>query len=133
MDDRELVARFEDCTLPPHCFHHRAHVRIAWIYLREHPLLSALTRFRDSIQRYAGSLGALAKYHETVTFAFVFLIHERMQLAPHDTFDAFAAANEDLFGDILSRYYSKDTLASEVARRTFVMPDAVVGSRLSVD
>lgn len=123
VDDREFVEQFEACTLPSRLFHHRNHVRLAWLYLTEAPLLDALVRFRTSLQRYAGSLDASAKYHETVTFAFLFLIHERMQRAHATTFDEFAEANPDLFENILSRYYTAETLRSDLARRIFVMPD----------
>lgn len=122
MDDRELIASFEACTLPPAEFTHRNHVRVAWLYLREASVLEALARFVASVRRYAGSLGASAKYHETITFAFVFLIHERMQHTPATTFDDFAAANPDLFEDILGRYYAPEILASDRARTTFVLP-----------
>jgi hypothetical protein len=133
VDDREFVAQFESCTLPPELFDHRNHVRLAWVYLKEEPLLGALDRFRRSLKRYAGSLGASAKYHETITFAFLFLIHERMQPAPPaETFDAFAERNPELFEKILLRYYREETLASALAREVFVMPDAVAGSGLRV-
>ena len=122
MRDRDFVEAFETCTLPPEELPHRAHVRLAWLYLREGSLLDTLTRYSEGIKRYAGSLGASAKYHETITWAFLFLIHERMQHSRAETFDAFAAENEDLFGPILERYYTKDALASELARRTFVLP-----------
>ncbi|HEX8619436.1 MAG TPA: hypothetical protein VF911_17780 [Thermoanaerobaculia bacterium] len=123
-DDRTFVTQFEACTLPPAQFDHRNHVRLAWLYLRDAPLLAALSRFRTSLQRYAGSLGAGAKYHETITFAFLFLIHERMmQSGPHSSFGAFAAAHPDLFEPILLRYYRAETLSSERARRSFVLPD----------
>lgn len=121
MDDLELITAFENCTLPPAEFSHRNHVRVAWICLREHSLLDALARFVASLKRYATSLGASAKYHETITFAFVFLIHERMQRTPCATFAEFADANPDLFGNVLERYYSKETLASELARQSFVI------------
>ena len=123
MRDREFVAAFEACTLPPDEFPHRGHVRLAWLYLREAPLLETLPRFSEGLKRYAASLGAAGKYHETVTWAFLFLIHERMQQSAAETFDEFAAANEDLFGPILERYYTSDVLASDLARRTFVLPD----------
>lgn len=122
MTDRELVDAFESCTLPSDAFSHREHVRLAWLYLREEPLLAALPRFITSLQRYAASLGASGKYHETITYAFMFLVHERMARAANETFAAFADANADLFGPILERYYSKETLASDLARQTFVMP-----------
>ena len=124
MHDREFVEAFEACTLPPECFPHRAHVRLAYLYLREGPLLATLTRYSEGIKRYAGSLGASAKYHETITWAYLFLIHERMQRADYASFEDFATANEDLFGPILNHYYSRETLGSELARTTFLLPDA---------
>jgi hypothetical protein len=123
MTDREFVDALESCTLPAALFDHREHVRLAWLYLREQPLLEALPRFVTSLKRYAGSLGASTKYHETITWAFMFLIHERMQRGAADTFDAFATVNADLFGPILQRFYRPETLASDLARTTFVMPD----------
>ncbi|HUR80781.1 MAG TPA: hypothetical protein VM733_08440 [Thermoanaerobaculia bacterium] len=118
------MARFEACTLPASDFSHRSHVRLAWLYLRERSLLDTLNRYSTGIRRYAASLGAPAKYHETITWAFLFLIHERMHGSACDSFEEFAAANEDLFGPILERYYSREVLASEAARRMFVLPSA---------
>lgn len=123
MNDREFVEALEACTLPSELFDHREHVRLAWLYLREQPLLEALPRFITSLKRYAGSLGASGKYHETITYAFMFLIHERMQRAPAEAFDEFAAAHPDLLGPILQRYYRAETLASDLARTTFLLPD----------
>ncbi len=123
MRDREFIQAFESCTLPPDQFPHRAHVRLAWLYLRDGSLLEALPRFVEGLKRYAGSLGASGKYHETVTWAYMFLIHERMARADYPTFDEFAAANHDLFNGVLEKYYRRETLSSDLARRTFVMPD----------
>jgi hypothetical protein len=124
MDDRAFVAALESCTLPSEAFDHRAHVRLAWLYLSEEPHLEALSRFVSSLKRYAGSLGASGKYHETITYAFIFLIHERMADRPQATatFDEFASANPDLFGPILEKYYEPETLASPLARTVFVLP-----------
>ena len=122
MDDRTFVDALESCTLPSEEFDHRAHVRLAWLYLSEQPLLKALSRFITSLKRYAGSLGASGKYHETITYAFIFLIHERMAERTAATFDEFAAANTDLFGPILEKYYPPETLASALARTIFVLP-----------
>jgi hypothetical protein len=41
---------------------------------------------------------------------------------PAATFDEFAAANPDLFGSILEKYYQPETLASPLARSIFVLP-----------
>lgn len=128
MTDREFVDAFESMAFPADDFHHREHVRLAWIYLREHPLLAALTRFAESLKRFAANAGAAGLYHETITFAFLFLIHERMQQASCESFDDFARANADLLTwkpSILDRYYRAETLKGELARRTFVMPDGL--------
>jgi hypothetical protein len=122
VDDREFVSAFEACTLPPTEFHHRQHVRLAWLYLRDYPLLDALARFVEALKRFAAHHGASGKYHETITFAFLFLIHERMRRGSYETFAEFAAANGDLFGPLLERYYAPGVLSSEFARKTFVLP-----------
>lgn len=123
MNDRDFVAAFEACTLPATSFHHREHVRLAWIYLREQELIDVLPRFASGLRRFAASLGHAGLYHETITWAYLFLIHERMQRSAAETFEEFAEANGDLFGKVLSDYYESATLSSDLARRTFVMPD----------
>ncbi len=124
--DDEFVCSFEDCTLPNSAFHHRDHVRLAWVYLRRHPALEALARFTTGLRRFATFNGHPGLYHETITWAYLFLIHERMADAPpQETFEAFAARNPDLFAwkpSILERYYNPEILRSERARRVFVMP-----------
>lgn len=125
-----LVARFEDCTLPAGEFHHAGHVRVAWEYLREEPsLVDALRRFAVSLRRFAEHHGQATLYHETITWAYVALIHERMLFDPGADWPAFARANGDLLTwkpSILERYYTHETLFSDLARRTFLLPDRVV-------
>ena len=134
MNERDFVGAFEACTIAAGDFHHADHVRLAWIYLREHRLIEAIERFTTSLQRFACHHGAPGLYHETITWAYLLLIHERMQRdgAPKD-WDSFRAANPDLFDrkpSLLDRYYAPGTLNSDLARRIFVLPDAapVVGA-----
>lgn len=127
LGDAGFVAAFESCTLPAEQFHHRDHVRLAFLYLRQAPPLEALGRFAEGLKRYAASLGVTTLYHETITWAYLLLIHERMARGPASDFETFAAANEDLLArhpSVLERYYLPETLASDLARRTFLLPDA---------
>src|SRR5262249_34307385 len=68
-------------------------------------------------------------YHETITWAYLLLIRERMERqgeGANASFEAFARANPDLMTwkpSVLAAYYRDETLASPLARRTFVMPD----------
>jgi hypothetical protein len=127
MDDRAFVEAFESCTLGPEEFHHRDHVRLAWIYLRAEPPARALARFAEGLKRFAAALGKAGLYHETITWAYLLLIRERMdRQGDAASFEAFAAANPDLMTwkpSVLAAYYHDETLASPLARRTFVMPD----------
>lgn len=124
--DEGFAAAFEALALRPDAFRHAEHVRLAWIYLRRHGLLEAIRRYREGLVRFTGHHGASRRYHETVTWAMVVLIHERIVGAPEiDDFRAFAAANPDLMrwhGGAFFDYYAEDVLASELARRTFVLP-----------
>jgi hypothetical protein len=125
MNDREFADAFERCEISGDDFHHRDHVRLAWTYLRDLPLLDALTRFTTSLKRFAAHNGATGLYHETITWAYLLLIHERMERNPAGDFDSFAKANPDLFAwkpSILNQYYDQETLDSPLARRTFLMP-----------
>ncbi len=52
MSDDELLEQFEGCTLPFAQWTHRAHVKVAYLYLRKHPFNEALAKLRTGIQRY---------------------------------------------------------------------------------
>jgi hypothetical protein len=126
-DDAALVAAFEDCTLPADQFHHADHVRLAWLLLGEEDLPRARVRFSEGLKRYAASRGKAGLYHETITVAYLLLVHERrLRGGRGETFDDFARRNPDLLTwrpSILERYYREETLASERARTSFVLPD----------
>lgn len=125
MTDDELIQEFEQATLPKSAFTHRTHVRAAWCYLRAAPFHDALARFATALHRYASSLGASAKYHETMTVAWMALVAERLAATPDLDWDGFAAAHPELFEtpSLLTSYYSEECLASARARHTFVLPD----------
>ena len=121
-----LLEQFVDTTLPADQFHHEQHVQVAWLFVRRYGMPAALGEFSTAIKRFADAKGATGLYHETITWAFLLLIAERQARTSADTWEAFAAANADLLAwqpSILTRYYSKELLASDLARRTFVMPD----------
>jgi hypothetical protein len=124
----DLLKGFVDTTLPAEQFHHRQHVEVAWTFVRDYGMPMALSEFSAAIKRFADANGATGLYHETITWAFLLLIADRQARQGHDTWERFAAANPDLLTwtpSILSRYYSKELLASDLARRAFLMPDLV--------
>ena len=130
MNDREFVTAAEECTIPCCEFRHADHVRLAWLYLREYALLDAIGRFTAALRRFATRCGGAGKYHETITWAYLLIIHERMQQDEcGNDWECFRVANSDLFAwnpSILERYYAPQTLGSDLAKRIFVLPDRCV-------
>ena len=125
--DQELVEAFEGGDLPSASFGHVDHVRVAWCLLQSTPLLEAAGRLTAGIQAIADANDAADLYHATLTWAFLFVIHDRSVRMPEGTtWEEFAAANDDLLqwpSPVIESYYTQETLASDLARRTFLMPD----------
>ena len=120
------IEAFENATLDGDAFDHEAHIYTAWLYLQEWPLNEATQRICSAIRRLTIKLGAETKYHETVTCFFMQLINQRRIAATQSTWQAFRSENFDLIsgaGDTLNRYYSKDLLASDLARQHYLLPD----------
>ena len=129
MSDDDFIAQLEACTLPEDRFHHADHLHAAWLYLNRFPASEAIGKFQKSLRAYAASLGKPGRYHETITWAYLLLVNERIHGSHFTaTWEQFSAAHADLFhwkNSILLRYYRKGTLESELARRVFLMPDRV--------
>lgn len=121
-----LAAAFEACTLPAAELHHRQHLQVAWWMLREGPPLPAMLRFVSSLRRYAAHLGKPEVYHETITLAYLLLVNERLERGGRArSWQRFSADHPELFERALfDRYWTSETLASPLARRCFVFPDA---------
>ncbi len=134
----DLIAALEDCTLPAAALDHRAHVQAGFGYLQRHGFAGALGAMGGALRTFTAHHGKQGLYHETVTAAFLALIHQRMAQdliargaaitldgARRLDWDGFAARHPELFApDLLARYYDRDTLRSDLARHCFVLPKA---------
>ena len=129
LTDAELVQRFEDMTLPSELFTHRQHVRAAWLFVRRYGMPGAMSEFSRALRQFAIAKGAPRLYHVTITWAYLLLISERQAGCSAADFTSFATQNQDLLRwspSILDNYYTSDTLWSDRARHTFVMPDRML-------
>ena len=97
------------------------------MYLQRSPVLETLARFSANLKRFATANGKPNLYHETITWAYVFLINERIKRnGSCQSWEAFAAANADLLdwkNSVLKSFYREETLRSDLARATFLFPD----------
>ena len=123
LTDEEFIQAFEACVLSE--FHHRDHIRAAWVYLRRYKDGEAASRMAEGIRRFARHHGAETKYHETVTRAWMRLVRRAFLDSPQEaSFPAFIAAHPDLLdAHALEAFYSAELLASERARETWMPRD----------
>lgn len=120
----DLIKEFEAVQLTE--FHHQDHIHLAWLYLQKYDLWTALGRFCTSLKHFATAHGQAVRYNETMTGAYMCIIHERVVRGKETTWAEFSQHNPDLFqwpATILYQYYSEETLASPLAKQTFLFPN----------
>ena len=121
----EIAARMEAGQMDPAIFHHREHIALGWHYLRTGDTLRAIEAYSAQLRAFARRIGKESLFHTTITWAYLFLIKERLAMDPGAGFEAFHARHADLFErnpPLLSRYYRPDQLETGLARQEFVMP-----------
>ncbi len=121
MDDAELLRHFEARTLPFAQWTHRAHVRVAYLYLQRHPFPQALDRLRAGIQAYNAANnvpeGPTSGYNETTTVAFLHLI--AATLAAYGS----VMPTQLLTRHALRLFYSPQRRMHPSAKTQFIEPD----------
>lgn len=125
LDDRNFRSAFESCTVAPSQFNHEAHVRLAYIYLVESGVESAVQRMREALLNFIEHNGIpRSKFHETITCAWVLAVRHFMDKSSSTSFQDFIAKNQVLLDSkIMLTHYSASVLFSSDARESFVEPD----------
>lgn len=124
--DRAFLSDFEACRVTPAAFDHRAHVRLAYGYLVGHDSDAAATAVRTVLQRFIRHHGVEpAKYHETLTRAWVLAVRHFMELGPPAaSAEEFIAGHPALLDPkIMLTHYTRERLFSPEARAGFLAPD----------
>ena len=124
-DDRNFRAAFESFTVAPSQFNHEAHVRLAYIYLVESDVESAVQRMREALLSFIEHNGIpRSKFHETITRAWVLAVRHFMNKTSSTSFHDFIAKSHVLLDSkIMLTHYSASVLFSSDARASFVEPD----------
>jgi len=132
--DSGFLEAFEALRLDPGDFRHRDHVRLAWILLRCDPA-GARARVAAGIRRFATHHGAAAKYHATITEAWMRMVAAALRISPATPgapFEAWIETSPALLDPgLLRRHYSEARLMSEDARTGWVTPDLAGGGPLA--
>jgi len=123
--DEKFLRAFEDLSFPADLFHHREHIRVAWLYLKSSDATRAGEKMSEGIRRFANHQGATQKYHHTLTLAWMRLVAAALvETLEEYTFEQFISAHPQLKDTkLLDKYYSKEVLQSAAAREGWVDPD----------
>lgn len=129
MNDADLLSRFESQSIPRNEWTHRLHVRMAYLYLQQHPFEEALARIRRGIQllNAANTVpeGQQAGYNETLTVAWATLVHTTIvEQDPAASSDEFVDKQPHLLCSTLLRlFYSRGIWTEQDCKTRFVEPD----------
>jgi hypothetical protein len=122
MTDHEFLHAFESGSLSPAEFHHRDHLRLAFLEVRERGLEPATNAIASGIRGFAEAHGHLRLYHETLTRFWV-------RVVAHASEPTFAATLELhpmlLRKDLPLSHWRRETLFGEAAREAWIEPDLV--------
>lgn len=126
LTDDEFQKQFQDCTLEPDIFTHEAHLRLAWIHIRQSGVDKAIENIRFQLKRFVANIGAADKYNETVTVAAIKAVSHFMNTSKKDTFKDFIVENQQLkfnFRKLLASHYQTDIFNSTIAREKYLTPE----------
>ncbi|MGE0480040.1 MAG: hypothetical protein AB7Q17_06160 [Phycisphaerae bacterium] len=127
--DAEFLADFEALRVPLERWHHRDHVKLAYLYLRAGSFEDAARRITAGIRAHNAARGIVdtptSGYHETMTIAWLTLIAAMLaEYGPEPTADAFCDAHPELLEKkTLRLFYSRERFMSAHAKCEFVEPD----------
>lgn len=128
-DDDTFLEQFESTAWPLSDWHHRQHIKIAYLYLCRYPLDAAIAKMCAGVKKFnaANKLpeGQDRGYHETTTQAWMYLVHCTLQeFGPAESADAFVDKHTQLLSKrALLFFYSRDYIMSWEAKQRFVEPD----------
>ncbi len=125
LGDAAFIRAFETCELSNEAFHHRDHIRLAFIYLRQYGEFEAQRRIAAGIRKFAARHGKSDKYHETITLTWLRLVADAMRSVPVNAgFEELTRARPELLDQTtLHKFYSSAALASDAARAGWMEPD----------
>src|SRR6202011_5794795 len=122
--DEQFLAAFEAGKIANQDFHHRDHLRLAWVQIRRLGLEQASDTVATAIQRFATHHGHADRYHETMTRFWVRVVGMGITRHPTLSFADLLAAEPHLLDKSLPfRHWSRERMGSDEARRQWIEPD----------
>jgi GNAT superfamily N-acetyltransferase len=132
MTDEELLRAFEDRSLPFDQWTHRAHLKIAYLYVSRYPFEEALGRVARNIKAYNAANsrpdGPATGYNQTTTHALLHLVaavnEAYAEAFPAKTADEFCDLHPELMSKhVLRFFYSPGRRMHPLTKLKFIEPD----------
>ena len=125
--DDEFLRAFFGLTLPNSEFHHRDHLRLAWLAVTRHGSAAAEEVVTRGIQRFAEHHSHGPAYHDTMTRFWVRLVAHAVSDRPEiGDFEEFLAAYPLLLDkNTPLRHWSREAMFGPDARGAWRDPDLV--------
>lgn len=127
LSDDDFLRAFFSAELANSSFHHRDHLRLAWLVVRRHGLGEAETKVAEGIQHFAAANGHAARYHDTMTRFWVRVVAHAVSDRPEiEDFDAFLSTYPMLLDASLPfRHWRREAMFAPDARAGWREPDLV--------
>lgn len=126
LTDNQFEQQFRDCTIDPAVFTHEAHLRLAWIHIRQYGVEQAISNICTQLQNFTRSLGAADKYNTTLTIVAIRAVDHFYHKSNATSFNDFITAYPRLkhnFRELIAAHYGFDIFQSEEAKRQYLQPD----------
>jgi hypothetical protein len=120
MTDQEFLDAFETGRISTAQFHHRDHLRLAWVQVQRLGPEGAAAAVSAGIRRFAGAHGLDRLYHETLTRFWVRIVAHAAAPTFEDTLRLHPLL---LDKELPLRHWRRETLFGDAARAGWVEPD----------
>ena len=122
--DEAFVAAFHAHQLSNQGFHHRDHLRLAWVQIRRLGLDEASEVVTTGIRRFAAHHGSADRYNDTMTRFWLRVVGLGIMRHPELTFDELLAAEPHLLDKGLPfRHWSRERMNRDDAKLRWIEPD----------
>ena len=122
--DDAFVAAFFSGQIANQNFHHRDHLRLAWVQIQRLGKVRASEVVTRGIREFATRHGSADRYHDTMTRFWLRVVGIGLSRYPDLSFDGLLEAEPHLLDKSLPfKHWSRATMSSDSAKRAWVEPD----------
>ena len=123
-EDDAFAAAFFAGRIANQNFHHRHHLRLAWVQIQRLGLVRASEVVTSGIQEFATRHGSADRYNETMTRFWLRVVGMGLSRHPELTFDELLLTEPHLLDKGLPfKHWTRETMGSQSAKRQWVDPD----------